>query len=175
MIITETPFYNRGIEQITLPDHSRVWVFQADSFLTDADADLLQREGSAFAAAWKAHGKELGARFAVICNLFAVMAVDESRDGATGCSIDAFMRFMLQKQDEFGVSFTNRMCIAYLENDEIRLCKSGDLVQLKINEKITPETLVFDNLVTTLGEFKHSRLKAAAQTWIGSFLSSVVS
>jgi hypothetical protein len=170
MTIYSTPFYNRGIEQITLPDHARVWVFQADSLLTDADAELLQREGSAFASAWKAHGKELGARFAVICNLFAVMAVDESRDGATGCSIDA-----LQKQDEFGVSFTNRMCIAYLENDEIRLCKSGDLVQLKINEKITPETLVFDNLVTTLGEFKQSRLKPAALTWIGSFLSSVVS
>jgi hypothetical protein len=164
------PFYNKGIENIHLPDHARVWVFQADSFLSDADAEQLQREGNRFAASWKAHGKELGARFAVLCNLFAVMVVDESREGATGCSIDAFMRFMFQKQEEFGLSFTNRMCIAYMENDEIRLCKSCDLAKLKLNEKITPETLVFDNLVTTLGEFKQSRLKPASQTWLGAFL-----
>jgi hypothetical protein len=170
-----SPFYNRGIEEITLPDYARVWVFQADSFLTDSEAELLRHEGVAFAKAWKAHGKDLGARFAVLCNLFVVMSVDETREGATGCSIDSFMRFMLQKQEEFGVSFTNRMCIAYLENEEIRLCKSSDLMQLKINEKITPETLVFDNLVTTLGEFKYARLKPAAQTWLGSILCSVAS
>lgn len=175
MILTGIPFYNRGIEKITLPDHARVWVFQADSFLSESDAEFLQREGNAFASVWKAHGKELGAQFAVLCNLFAVMAVDETIDGATGCSIDAFMRFMLQKQDELGVSFTNRMCIAYLENQEIRLCKSIDLVQFKINEKITPETIVFDNLVTTLGEFKQFHLKPAAQTWLGSFLCQVAS
>lgn len=175
MILTEIPFYNRGIEKITLPDYARVWVFQADSFLTDSDAELLQREGTAFAAAWKAHGKELGAQFSVLCNLFAVMAVDETRDGATGCSIDAFMRFILQKQDTLGVSFTNRMCVAYLEDDRIKICKSCDLVNFKKNENITPDTLVFDNLVTTLGEFKQSRLKPASQTWIGSFLSPVAS
>ncbi len=163
-------YYNKGIERITLPDHSRVWIFQADRFLTEAEADRLQHEGTAFASAWKAHGKDLGAQFAVVDALFAVMAADETREGASGCSIDGFMRFMLQAQEVFGLSFTNRMCVAYLQDREIHLCHSQDLLNFKVMCKLTPETPVFDNLITTLGEFKKSRLKPAGKTWLGSFL-----
>lgn len=162
--------FNRGIERITLPDHARVWIFQADRFLSDSETMQLQREGTAFAAGWKAHGKNLKAQFAVVDSLFAVMAVDETGESASGCSIDALMRFMLQKQESFGLSFTNRMCVAYLDDEKINLCQSRDLINFKILCKLTPDTPVFDNLITTLGEFKKSRLKPAGKTWLGPFL-----
>lgn len=168
MISDSAQFVSADIEKFKLPDHSRVWVFQADRLLTPEESAMLETEGNRFAAAWQAHGKELAAQFVVLDNLFAVMAIDEQQESASGCSIDKFMRFILQAEQNLSCSLTNRMCFAFLSNVGIVVCKRHEMQHCIAQNSFNPQTLVFDNLVPNLGELKRNRLKPASETWLAA-------
>lgn len=154
------------IEKFTLPSHARVWVFQSDRLLTADEVNILQENGKKFAAQWRAHGKELTAQFEVVQNLFLVMAIDEQMEGASGCSIDTFMRFVLDAERNLQLTFTNRLCFACIMNDEVQVVKSTEARQLIAEGKLTKETLVFDNLIANLGQLRNEWLKPASQVWV---------
>lgn len=159
-----------GLDYFVMPDHARIWLFQAERFLTDEETAQLQETGNRFAAQWKAHGKDLAAQFGIIGNLFAVMAIDEQLEGASGCSIDTFMRFIQDAEKALNVRFTNRLVFAYLHQGELKIATGAAAKQLAAEGILTAETPVFDNLVPTLGQLRHEWLKPAAKVWVGAKL-----
>lgn len=163
-------FISNDLARFVLPDHARIWIFQADRFFTDKEAADIQLAGDQFAAQWQAHGKELSAQFVLSDRLFAIMAIDEQVEGASGCSIDKFMRFILDSEMKFGLSLTNRMCFAFISNDEIKICRRKDIETCKAEAGLDAESLVFDNLIPNLGELRRNRLKPASQTWLAGLL-----
>jgi hypothetical protein len=148
-----------------LPDHSRVWIYQADRFLTADEvsaANLLLKE---FTSKWAAHGVKLNASAEIIDQLFVVIGVDEKQAAASGCSIDASMSVILQLESQFNVSFTNRMMMAAEVNNAIALKSIQDLPELIDNKEITLDTLVYDNLVNTIGDWKTNWKKPIRESW----------
>ena len=156
--------------KFTLPDHARVWIFQSDRFFTDEERNTLRLNGKKFAEQWHAHGKGLTAQFEVLHNLFVVMSIDEHIEGASGCSIDTFMRFVLEAEKQLGLNLTNRLCFAYLQDGEIQVAKSAEIKQLSAEGKLTKDTLVFDNLVSNIGQLKSEWVKPAAGLWLNKMI-----
>src|SRR5690606_12739531 len=92
---------------------NRVWIYQADRFLTDnevADIDLLLQD---FVAQWTAHGSALAGKSRVQYNLFLILEVDEAQTGASGCSIDKSVHFIKSLEQRFSVGFFDRMKVAF--------------------------------------------------------------
>lgn len=159
-----------GLEQFRLADHARIWIFQAERFLTDDETAQLQEAGDRFAGQWKAHGKELSAQFGVLGNLFAVMAIDERLEGASGCSIDTFMRFIQDAEKALNIRFTDRLVFAYIHQGQLRAGTRAAAKTLAAEGVLTPQTPVFDNLVPDLGTLRKAWLKPAADLWVGKAL-----
>jgi hypothetical protein len=149
----------------TLPDHSRVWIYQADRFLTADEVKLATGELNLFVGQWAAHGAKLNAYAEVINNLFIVIGVDEKQAAASGCSIDASMSIILKLEGKFNVSFTNRMIMAAELNNAIALKSIQDLPALIDNKEISLDTLVYDNLVNTIGDWKTNWKKPIRESW----------
>lgn len=153
----------------TLPDHARVWVFQSDRFLSEEEIDILTANGKKFAGQWHAHGKGLTAEFGVIAGLFVVMSIDEEKEGASGCSIDTFMRFVLEAEKQLGLNLTNRLCVAYETDSGIIGIDGKEALKAKVaNGTFAADSLVYDNLAKTLGDLRHSWTKPASATWLAS-------
>ena len=167
MDTTHTP---TGLEKFTLPDHARVWIFQADRFLTDEETAKLEEAGERFAAQWRAHGKELSAEFGTVDNLFVVMAIDEKMEGASGCSIDTFMLFIQDAEREIGLSLTNRLCFAGVVDGETKVIRSAEAKTYVDAGSLTGDTPVFDTLVSSLGELRNGWLKPASALWVKRLL-----
>ena len=55
-----------------LADHGRVWIYQTDRRLSDAEVNEIQAHGAKFIDQWAAHGSELQAAFEVFYNQFIV-------------------------------------------------------------------------------------------------------
>lgn len=159
-----------GLEKFTLPDHARVWIFQADRFLTDEETAKLEEAGERFAAQWRAHGKELSAEFGTVDNLFVVMAIDEKVEGASGCSIDTFMRFIQDVERELGLTLTNRLCFAGVVDGETKVIRSSEARAYVDAGSLHGETPVFDTLVSSLGELRNAWLKPASELWVKRLL-----
>lgn len=166
----ETKTMTDGIAGLALPDHARVWIFQAERFLTDEETARLDEAGNRFADQWKAHGKELTAQFATLSNLFAVMAIDERMEGASGCSIDTFMRFIQDAEKDLGVRFTNRLVFAYVHDGQIRIARNTEAKQLAASGTLAADTPVFDNLVPDLEKLRKEWLKPASALWVATYL-----
>src|SRR5690606_32223120 len=106
---------------------------------------------AAFLSTWNAHGAELDAAYLLKYNTFLVLFVNEEQAGASGCSIDKSMQFVLSLENKYGVEFTNRLKLAYIVDDKIVIEPMSDFTA-KISSGIIDEnTIVFNNLVQTKG------------------------
>lgn len=103
-------------DQSNFPDHSRVWVYQADRLLTPTEQSWIMEQLEAFVPSWVNHGKHLTSTAFVDNDCHVVLVVNEAMIGASGCSIDSSVRFMKQLGNELGVDFFNRF-LTYLVDE----------------------------------------------------------
>ncbi|AYL99650.1 ABC transporter ATPase [Mucilaginibacter celer] len=133
---------------------SRVWIYQADRKLTNAEVAAIQPELDRFTTGWTAHNNQLKAKGEIRYNRFFVLIVDESQAGASGCSIDKSVHFMQQVQQHLGINLFDRFNLAYREGEEVlSLPRHGFEEKLK-NGSINRETIVYNNLVQNLTELE---------------------
>lgn len=160
-----------NFSNITFPDHSRVWVYQADRKLSADEERTILLHGKEFTSTWAAHGNELVAGLYVLLDHFIVIVLDENVEAASGCSIDKSMRFILDMQKELEINFTNRIISGIYVDGEVRLFKYDEVKTGLEKGILTPDTLVFDNTVQNLSALKTSWLKPLKDTWLGKLLS----
>lgn len=149
-----------------LPDHSRIWIYQAPRPLTIEESEVIAAELENFVADWKAHGKDLFAGYALLHHRFIVLGVDESIQPATGCSIDDSVAVIRRIQTTLNLDLMDRMQVAFRsENDLVVSVSLPEFKSLAQEGEITAETLVYNNLVQNLGEFRKSWEVPASQSW----------
>ncbi len=71
----------------SLPEDSRIWVYQSDRKFTDEEIQEIETALAAFITEWSAHGTGLEASFLTKYNRFIIIAVNPGVQSATGCSI----------------------------------------------------------------------------------------
>jgi hypothetical protein len=134
--------------------HSRVWVYQSDRKLTDAEALQAQVLLDNFTTGWTAHNNQLLAKAEIRYNRFLILIVDESQVGASGCSIDKSVNFMKQLEQQFGINLFDRFNLAYRDGEEVLSVPRHQFEELLKTGKINTETVVFNNLAQNLTELQ---------------------
>lgn len=131
---------------------SRVWVYQSDRKFTSTEETEILNKLAAFTNQWKAHGNELLAKAEIRYGFFIILTVDESQAGVTGCSIDSSVRLIKEIEQQYHVDLFNRFNIAYKVNGEVVVNSKEDFETLVNIKQVTPETIVFNNMVQNLAE-----------------------
>lgn len=148
-----------------LPDSTRVWIYQAKAPFTEKTNQELQQQLAQFANSWVSHNNQLKSFASVYHKQFIVLMVDESQAGASGCSIDKSVHFMQQLEQHYNIELFDRLTFTYKEGNSIKTAHKSTFSQLYKAGKITDDTLVFDNLVTTKGAFESQWLKPLKDSW----------
>jgi hypothetical protein len=154
----------------TLPDHSRVWIYQCERFLAPHEVNAINEEGNRFIAGWNAHGTPLKAKIAIVENLFLIVMADEEQAKASGCSIDKSLQFVKEVENYLGASLTNRMKVAISLDEKIVIADLNKLADLKSQGIITENSLVYDNLVATKSDLDKNWLVKLNAGWHSRFL-----
>ena len=150
----------------TLPDSAKVWIYQSHKKLTDADKKVINNRLASFTESWLVHGEELKASFEIVQDQFVVLAAE---DVASGCSIDSSVKIMRQIAGELEIDFFDRTVIAFLLDHEIRLIPISGLKEAVANNQLRPDTLVFNNAISTLAEFRESWPAPARSSWVSRY------
>ena len=161
-----------------LPNHARVWVYQANRPLTDQENRFIQQEGERFTAQWVAHGQALQSSVTVLHRHFLVIAVDEQQQAPTGCSIDSSVGFVRSAQSALTqqgakVNFFDRTLIAFRVNDSVELIPLVQAKSQMAEGRIQPDTLMFNNLVTTKAELEKQWQIPVQESWLARYLPKV--
>ena len=130
-----------------LPLQSRVWVFQSSRIMTSSEQSSIHDAVKHFVHKWSTHGVQMLASHVLFHNCFVVIAADEQKQAASGCSIDSFTALFKAFGTQYNLSFFDRFSIAHKTNDKVVISNLDDFKQLIGDGSITPDTLVFNNLI----------------------------
>ena len=130
-----------------LPLQSRVWVFQSNRIMSPSEQSSIDAALKQFVQKWSTHGVQMLASNVLYHNCFVVIAADEQKQAASGCSIDSFTALFKAFGTQYNLSFFDRFSIAHKSRDEVVISDLDDFKQLIGDGSITPDTLVFNNLI----------------------------
>jgi hypothetical protein len=155
-----------------LPAQARVWIYQASRPLTEEEIMPLLPRLAAFAEEWTSHGQQLAASAQLLHKQFLVIGLNEEVAGASGCSIDASVRFVQELEQHLGVHLLEKSRMAFLTNGELRLLTRRELREAIAAGQVQADTLYFNNTVTTKGQLSDHWPAPAGQTWLASYFAS---
>lgn len=154
-----------------LPDSARVWVYGSDRELGAEAESRLLGEVDSYLTHWTAHGVPLSAARSWRDGRFLTIAVDQSRAGASGCSIDGLFRALKSLEKEIEASVVTSGLIFFRARDgKIRAVTRDEFSELGTSGQVDGGTEVFDLSVTSLGEWRARFASRAEHSWHAALL-----
>lgn len=154
----------------TLPEESRVWIYQANRSFTNEEISEISEKLNVFIENWTAHGSDLQSGYIIKYNRFIVIALNQNLNKATGCSIDASVHFIQQLEKDYNVDLMDKMNVSYKQGDFIAYKTLLDFKKMAKDKAISKNTIVFNNLVTNIAEFNENWEVPASDSWHSRFL-----
>lgn len=154
-----------------LPNDSRVWIYQSNRKLTEEEVAGIALQTKTFLTQWTAHGADLEAGFEIRHHRFLIIGLNQTNASASGCSIDASVRFIQSLQEQFKVDLLDKMNVTYYNGDFIAHKSLLDFKKMAKNRSVSGNTVVFNNLVTTKEEYLEHWEVPAKDSWHNRFLA----
>src|SRR5690606_33578902 len=102
---------------------------------------------------------------------FLVLCADESKAVASGCSIDKSIAFVKNIEQRYGQPLLLRTNVAFLNQEgEIEVVSLDTLKAAYRSGRVVDSTVVFDNLVSTLGAFRTKWKTPLHASWLKRFI-----
>ncbi|RSK37688.1 hypothetical protein [Hymenobacter metallilatus] len=149
-----------------LPPSARLWIYQASRPFTATEVQALQPVLQQFATSWTSHGRTLAASAAIFHQQFLVIGLDEAVADASGCSIDASVRFVQELEQQVGIQLLEKSKLAFVLQDQIQLLDRRELKQAIASGVLLPTTPYFDNTIGTQAQLQAGWPVPAAATWL---------
>ena len=153
----------------TLPEESRIWIYQSNRKFSDAEIIEIEEALKEFIENWAAHGTGLEASFITKYNRFIILAVNQEGQQATGCSIDASVHFIQELENKYDVSLLDKMNVTFKSGEYIAHKPLIDFKKMAKDKAVNAETIVFNNLVNTVGEWQDFWEVPAGESWHSRF------
>lgn len=157
-----------------LDKSSRLWVYQSDRAFSEDEKKFVLDNGIEFVKSWTAHNKALNASIEVKYNQFIILAVDETKAPATGCSIDKSVHFIKALENEMKINLLDKSKVAFLKDENVMLANLPSIkAKVEVNE-ISADLLTFNNMVSNKEDFESNWLIPASSSWMGRFFKAKV-
>ncbi len=153
-----------------LPDSSKIWIYQADRSFTDQEIGEIRQELDAFIEEWTTHGSNLKAGYEIRYKRFIILALDQSEISASGCSIDASVRFIQELEKKYNVVLLDKMNVSYKQGEYVAYKPLNEFKKMAKQKAVSKNTIVFNNLVTNKGEYSEHWEVPASESWHGRFM-----
>ena len=154
----------------TLPETSRIWIYQCSRSFSQEELEEVKESLNAFIEQWTAHGSDLKAGYEIRYKRFIILALDQSKTLASGCSIDASVHFIQQLEKKYEVELLDKMNVSYKQGDFIAYKPLADFKKMAKQKAVSKNTIVFNNLVTNKGEYIEHWEVPASESWHSRFV-----
>jgi len=152
-----------------MPDEARIWIYQSNRKFTDDEFAEIDKAVRDFIEGWAAHGTGLESSYRLMYNRFIILAVNQEMHSASGCSIDESVRFIQSLEQKYGVDLLDKMNVTFRNGEHIAHKPLVDFKRMAKEKAVSENTIVFNNLVNTVGEWKDFWEVPAAESWHSRF------
>jgi len=152
-----------------LPENSRIWIYQSSRKFSDEEVADIENDLTEFLTNWSAHGASLESSYQIKYNRFIIIAVNQEVQAATGCSIDASVVFIQNLEQKYSIDLLDKMNVAFKQGEYITYKTLLDFKKLAKDKSVSENTIVFNNLVNTIEEWKENWEVPASESWHSRF------
>ena len=157
----------------SLEDTSKIWIYQSNRAFSENEVTEISRNLESFIETWKGHGNDLKAAYQIKYNQFIIIAVDHNYNEISGCSIDESMYLIRQFEQKFAIDLTNKLNISFKDNSNINVVSLAEFQNFAKQQKITSNTVVFNNTINNKADFKSLWEVTADKSWHKRFLANI--
>jgi hypothetical protein len=151
------------IDFSALPDDARVWVFAAADPVRGEGAGALLARVDRFLDGWAAHGVPLRCARDWRDDRFLAVGVDQSLEGASGCSIDGMFRTLQGLESTLGTTLLGGGRVYWRDADGMVQVSDRDGFAGRVAGDATRP--VFDTTVTTAADWRVRFERPLAESW----------
>ena len=148
----------------TIDDNSRIWIYAAEQKLTNKQESYILNSVSDHLQNWEAHKAPLTTGVAILENHFIVVALDESINAASGCSIDTLQNKIQEIEKELSISLMNRLNVFCKIDGQIQCVPSFNL------DSIAKSDTLFYDLTIECKSALQFYLKPISEGWCAHLL-----
>jgi hypothetical protein len=152
-----------------LPEESRIWIYPSNRKFSDEEISEIEKELEDFINNWSAHGTALEASFTIKYSRFIIIAINQEVHQATGCSIDSSVAFIQSLEQKYNVDLLDKMNVSFKQGEFITYKPLLDFKKLAKDKSVSENTIVFNNLVNTIEEWKENWEVPASESWHSRF------
>ena len=152
-----------------LPEDSKIWIYQSNRKFSDDEMTEIENDLKSFIENWSAHGTGLEASYLLKYNRFIILAVNQEVQQATGCSIDSSVAFIQNLEQKYQVDLLDKMNVTYKQGEFLTHKSLLDFKRMAKEKAVSPNTIVFNNLVNTIEEWRESWEVPAEDSWHSRF------
>lgn len=153
-----------------LPPDAKIWIFQSTRNFNEEEITEIEQKLDSFMLEWNAHGTALTGSYAIPYDRFIVVAVDENKAMASGCSIDSMTRQIKALEEKYNFGLLNRMLVSYKIDEEITTLPLSEFKQKVKTNQIPDSASVFHNGITKLSDFEESWESPLHESWVKHLL-----
>ncbi|HOX82251.1 MAG TPA: hypothetical protein PLJ60_12070 [Chryseolinea sp.] len=154
----------------SLPDYSRIWIYQANKKLDSTSVAILSETLKTFTENWTVHGQPMRASFDIRFDRFVILAANEGINAASGCSIDSSVRTLKEVGQILQVDFFDRNEVAFKNDNDVLTLKISTLKNHLSSGDWNANTLVFHNLINEKSQLETGWLIPAKASWLKRYL-----
>ena len=148
-----------------MPGDSRVWIYQADRFLTVDEVAAIRAKLSGFIDQWSSHGRQMAASAEVYLNRLIVIAADEAAASASGCGIDKSVNCIREIQAATGIDFFQRTQVLFRKDGRLLEAPIHQFWAMRKAGIIDDQTIIIDNTVKLLADLRAGWEVPFSQSW----------
>jgi hypothetical protein len=159
-----------------LSGNAKIWIYHAGRELNAQENETVVEAAKRFCMQWKAHGKPLNSSAEIFYNQFLILAVDESLNPVSGCSMDESVYFIKELSAQLHLDFLSRETVTFMD-PESKIVSSLPLKEAKEkagNGEIKGDHLIFNNLVVSKTALKYNWIIPVKESWLKNFLPKKV-
>ena len=152
-----------------LPKESKIWIYQSNRKFSDDEMAEIESSTRSFVENWGSHGISLEASFQLKYNRFIILAVNQDVQGASGCSIDSSVQFIQELEKKYNVDLLDKMNVTFKLGEHIAHKPLTEFKKMAKEKAVSENTVVFNNLVNTVGEWNEYWEVPAIESWHSRF------
>ena len=126
---------------------ARGWLSVFQNRLSDEERLILVEDLTRDLSNWNSHGTPLDKHFRIIANQILLIVLDESSEGASGCSIDAMLAIVKKLANSHGLSIFSPDQVVYWDenNNYFKALPRKQFKEDLLGKQISPSVLIVDS------------------------------
>lgn len=151
-----------------LPKEAKLWVFPSNRKFYKQELPEIQKLVECFCEEWCDNHFELS--FEIKNDRFIIFAIDDTDKSLTLENHDELTVFIQGLEKKYDIILLDRINVCYKQGEFVQYKDLKEFKKMIKAKGVSQKTIVFNNMVTTVGEYKYNWEINIMDSWLGRML-----